>query len=94
MKIELGEEPERWTLHDLRRTFVTGLQRLRFPLEVAEACVNHRSGTVAGVTGVYARHAYAKEKREALEAWARHVESIVSDKTGKVVPLRKARASG
>ena len=54
MKAELGEEPEPWTLHDLRRTFVTGLQILRFPLEVAEACVNHKSGTVSGVTAVYA----------------------------------------
>lgn len=73
---ELDEEPERWTLHDLRRTFVTGLQRLRFPLEVAEACVNHASGSTSGVTGVYARHAYTTEKREALTAWAQHVIAI------------------
>lgn len=85
---ELGREPERWTLHDLRRTFVTGLQRLGFPLEVAEAVVNHKSGTVAGVTGVYARHDYAKEKREALDAWARHVEAIVSGKPATVIPLK------
>ncbi len=85
----LGREVDRWTLHDLRRTFVTGLQRLGFPLEVAEACVNHRSGTVAGVTGVYARYAYAKEKRAALEAWARHVDSVVTGKAGRVVPLRR-----
>lgn len=85
----LKREIERWTLHDLRRTFVTGLQKLGFPLEVAEACVNHRSGTVAGVTGVYARYTYAKEKRAALEAWARHVESIAQGKKGAdVVPLR------
>ena len=87
MTRELGKEPQRWTLHDLRRTFVTGLQRLRFPLEVAEAAVNHTSGTLAGVTGVYARHDYAQEKREALDAWARHVEAIVSGKPGSVVPF-------
>ncbi len=72
----------------MRRTFVTGLQSLRFPLEVAEACVNHKSGTVAGVTGIYAQHAYAKEKREALDAWARHVETIVSGKPATVVPFK------
>jgi integrase len=85
----LNEEPARWTLHDLRRTFVTGLQRLRFPMEVAEACVNHRSGTMAGVASVYARHAYATEKREAVEAWARHVADVVEGRTtGKVIELR------
>jgi integrase len=88
MSLALGEEPVRWTLHDLRRTFVTGLQRLRFPMEVAEACVNHRSGTMAGVAGVYGRHAYTTEKREALQAWARHVAAIVEGRpVGRVVPL-------
>lgn len=81
MTKELGAEPERWTLHDLRRTFVTGLQRLRFSLEVAKACVNHASGGAGGgVIGVYARHEYTDEKREALNAWARHVVSIVEDR--------------
>ena len=85
----LGEQPPRWTLHDLRRTFVTGLQRLRFPLEVAEACVNHTSGTVGGVTGVYARHGYEDEKREALTAWGRHVMGLVEGRPpAKVVSLR------
>jgi len=88
---KLGEQPPRWTLHDLRRTFVTGLQRLRFPLEVAEACVNHKSGSVGGVTGVYARHGYEDEKREALQAWGRHVLGVVSPSGAKVVPLRKIK---
>jgi integrase len=78
MTKDLGEEPERWTLHDLRRTFVTGLQRLRFPVEIAEACVNHRSGTMGGVTAVYARHDYRDEKRDALDGWAAHVTGIVA----------------
>ena len=87
----LRRKIERWTLHDLRRTFVTGLQGLGFPLEVAEACVNHRSGSVAGVTGVYARYQYAKEKRAALDAWARHVHTIVTGKKGAdVVNLRRS----
>src|SRR5262249_58234610 len=33
MAVELGEEPERWTLHDLRRTCVTALHKLDFPLQ-------------------------------------------------------------
>ncbi len=86
----LSDAPERWTLHDLRRTFVTGLQRLGFPLEIAEACVNHKSGTLDGVAGIYARHDYAEEKQRAFAAWARHVEAIVSGEPAKVVSLRPA----
>jgi integrase len=78
MARELGTEPERWVLHDIRRTCITGLQRLGFPLEIAEAVANHKSGTLAGVASVYARHTYGNEKRSALEAWGRHVESIAS----------------
>ena len=89
---ELGRTPERWILHDLRRTFVTGLQKLGFPLEVTEATINHKSGTLAGVAGVYARHDYADEKQQAFAAWARHVEAIVSGKPGSVVPFT-ARAT-
>jgi hypothetical protein len=73
----------------LRRTFVIGLQGLGFPLEVAEACVNHRSGTVAGV---YARYAYVREKRAALDTWARHVDGIIAGRAAKVVPMRRAPA--
>lgn len=87
---DLGRPIDRWTLHDLRRTFVTGLQGLGFPLEVAEACVNHRSGTVSGVTAVYARYAYLNEKKAALEAWARHIDTIVNGKKGaEVVELQR-----
>jgi integrase len=84
---ELGNKPERWTLHDLRRTFVTGLQRLRFPLEVAEACVNHKSGTLDGIAKVYARHDYADEKRQAFAAWGRHIEALASGVPAKVIAL-------
>jgi integrase len=85
---ELGAEPERWTLHDLRRTLATGLQRLGFPVEVCEAVLNHTGGVVSGVAAVYAKHDYLNEKRAALEAWARHIDSIVGGEGGNVVPMR------
>jgi hypothetical protein len=62
-----------WTLHDLRRTVATGLQRLGVRLEVTEAVLNHVSGSRAGVAGVYQRHDWAVEKRAALDGWAAHV---------------------
>jgi integrase len=58
-----------WTLHDLRRTYATNLQRLGVKLEVIEALLNHVSGTRAGIVGVYQRHAYEGEMREAVETF-------------------------
>ena len=64
-----------WTVHDLRRTVATGLQRLGVRLEVTEAILI--SGSRGGIAGVYQRHDWAAEKRLALDAWASHVLSIV-----------------
>lgn len=55
-----------WTLHDLRRTYATNLQRLGIKLEIIEALLNHVSGTRAGIVGVYQRHRYEEEMREAV----------------------------
>jgi integrase len=77
-----------WTIHDLRRTVASGLQRLGVRLEVTEAVLNHRSGSVSGITAVYQRHDYAAEKRDALVRWADHVDALVSGKKGAVVTLR------
>jgi integrase len=61
-----------WSIHDLRRTVATGLQRLCVRLEVTEAVLNHISGSRGGIAGVYQRHDWAAEKRAALDAWAVH----------------------
>jgi integrase len=71
-----GEEIEAWRLHDLRRTAATGLQRLGVRFEVTEAVLNHVSGSRSGVAGVYQRHNWREEKREALDAWAAHLASV------------------
>jgi integrase len=67
-----------WRIHDLRRTAVTGMGRLGVRVEVAERAVNHVSGTFAGVVGVYQRHDYANEVRDALERWAAAIERAVA----------------
>jgi integrase len=66
-----------WSIHDLRRTVATGLQRLGVRLEVTEAVLNHISGSRGGIAGVYQRHDWAPEKRAALDGWAEHVISLV-----------------
>jgi integrase len=72
---------ERFTLHDLRRTLATGLQRLGIRLEVTEAVLNHVAGTRGGLVGVYQRHDFLDEKRQALEAWAIELEHITGQPT-------------
>ena len=84
--------PIPWSVHDLRRTVATGLQRLGVRLEVTEAVLNHISGSRGGIAGVYQRHDWAAEKRAALDAWAAHVVSIVKGRIAgdNVVTLARA----
>jgi integrase len=81
-----------WSVHDLRRTVATGLQRLGVRLEVTEAVLNHISGSRAGIAGVYQRHDWAAEKRAALDAWGAHVLAVAEgwSKSGNVVTLGRA----
>lgn len=78
-----------WVLHDLRRTVASGMARLGVGLPVIEKILNHRSGSFAGIVGVYQRHDFADEKRTALDVWARHVSAVVDGSAaGNVVALR------
>jgi integrase len=67
-----------WRLHDLRRTVATGLAGIAVALPVVEKILNHVSGSFGGVAGVYQRHAFTDEKRDALNKWAARVEAIVN----------------
>ena len=78
-----------WQLHDIRRTVASGMARLDITLPVIEKCLNHRSGSFAGIVGVYQRYSFSEKKRNALDAWARFVTALVSDKPAEnVVALR------
>jgi integrase len=73
-----------WTLHDLRRTARSLMARAGVKEEVGEQCLAH---VIGGVRGVYNRHAYLDEKRQAFEALAALVERIVNPQPN-VVTLR------
>ena len=78
-----------WTIHDLRRVVRSGLSALRVPHEVTEAVLAHKP---PGIVGIYDVHEYEDEKREALEAWAQRLASIVNPPTpAKVIKLRRRR---
>jgi integrase len=67
---------ENFVHHDLRRTFATSLARLGVRLEVTEKLLNHVSGSMGGIVGVYQRHDFMDEMRDAIaryEAWFSHI---------------------
>jgi integrase len=63
------------TVHDIRRTVGTRLGKLGFNRLVQDKVLNHKDRTVGGI---YDRHTYDREKRQALEAWERELERIVT----------------
>ena len=80
-----------WTVHDLRRTALTGMAKLGVAPVVLGHVANHRTTTKAGMTlSVYVQHAYEKEKREALELWADRLQGIIAG-GAEVVQLKRKR---
>lgn len=67
-----------WRLHDLRRTLATGFQRLGVRFEVTEAVLNHVGASRSGVAGIYQRHDWREEKREAMRTWNDHLTAILA----------------
>ena len=67
-------EIEPFTVHDLRRTCRSLLAELGTPEHIAERCVNHK---VKGLVGIYDRHNYLDERREALEKLSNHLEQAL-----------------
>ena len=82
-----GEEIAPFTLHDLRRSAATGMASLGIAPHVVDKILNHSSGKIAGVAKIYNRFEYLPERRAALEAWARHVESLIRPTSSNVVEL-------
>ncbi|MGB8632384.1 MAG: hypothetical protein WCD69_23920, partial [Xanthobacteraceae bacterium] len=66
-----------WVVHDLRRTAASGMQRLKVRSEAIERALNHISGSVRGVAGIYQRDPMTEEVAEALEKWSAHVHRVV-----------------
>jgi integrase len=70
---------QRWSVHDLRRTALTGMARLGVEPIVLGHVANHRSTTKAGMTlSVYVHHAYEGEKRRALDLWSDRLRGIIA----------------
>jgi integrase len=65
------------TPHDLRRTAASGMTELGIDRLVVSKILNH---VERHVTATYDRYSYFDQKRRALDAWAAHVDAILSGK--------------
>lgn len=70
--------------HDLRRTVASHMTGMGIPRLVVSKILNH---VERGITAVYDRHSYDKEKRQALEAWAHRLKSIIEETEFNVIPM-------
>lgn len=61
------------------------------PTIVAELCLGHRQ---PGIVGVYDRHSYLDEKRDALTRWEQRLLGIVTPPPENVVALRAGAGAG
>lgn len=83
-----------WTLHDLRRTFVTHMNENGFASpHIVEACVNHIGASKAGVAGVYNKAGYLSEKRQAFDVWGQHIADLVAGRKRKIIPMRRGKVA-
>ncbi len=63
-----------YTPHDLRRTAATMMASIGVDPMTISRLLNHKQG---GVTWIYNRYSYDREKRQALDTWSSHLLSII-----------------
>lgn len=77
-----------FSTHDLRRTAATRLGELGFSQELRQRILNHKNSSI--LAAHYDRYDHLKEKREALEAWARKLDEIIHGKSaGNVIKMKR-----
>jgi len=69
-----------WRIHDLRRTFKTGLAALRVDKEVRDALLNHAA---QGLDSIYVHADRYQEQRDAMTKWEAHVRACIAQHDAK-----------
>lgn len=67
---------ENFVIHDMRRTASTLLHEMGYIPDVIEKALNH---TIGGIRGVYNVAKYADQRREMLQHWANHIDSLYQE---------------
>ncbi len=77
-----------WTVHDLRRTALTGMARLGCPRVVQDRIANHAD---RGIAAIYDLHSYDDEARTWLQTWADYLDGLyrATEKGDRVVAEAK-----
>jgi integrase len=80
----------RFTPHDLRSTMKSHMRALGVPRDISEMCLNHK---LSGVEGIYDRHTYFEERKDALAKWAAFLLACeVGDNVTPLILARRAAA--
>jgi hypothetical protein len=86
-----------WVVHDIRRSVATHMaEEVGVQPHIVEATLNHVSGHKAGIAGIYNRALYEREKRTALDLWAKHVMTLVEGRKSVAIashPEKSQRAT-
>ncbi|MCC3246798.1 hypothetical protein LG047_15985 [Methylocystis sp. WRRC1] len=75
----------------MRRTAAKSLQSLGGGVHIVEKRLNHVSGSFRGIVGVYQRHEYLSERRQAFAMLSAQFESLTGA-NGLALLLRASRA--
>jgi integrase len=75
-----GQFKDGWVLHDLRRTFKTGLAELGISSDIRDALVNHAP---QGVEAHYNHAEHDAAKRAALLKWEAHIMGLLKADEGR-----------
>ena len=67
-----------FVFHDFRRYLSTTMAKLRVPIDVTEAILNHVTGSRSPIQRVYDRHDRLPEMREALQVYEKHLAALIS----------------
>jgi integrase len=84
MRLRLNSLGITFVPHDLRRTAASHMTGMGIPRLVVSKILNHME---RGITAVYDRHSYDREKRQALEAWGLKLKALIEGVETNVIPM-------
>ncbi len=87
IKRNLPEDFERFSPHDLRRTFISRCSEMGLDIVAIEKTVGHQ---LPGMLRVYNHHDYLEEQLVVLQAWGEKLQSLT---VANVVPLSASKSA-
>ena len=84
IKRNLPADFERFSPHDLRRTFISRCSEIGLDIVAIEKTVGHQ---LPGMLRVYNHHDYLEEQLSVLQAWGNKLQSLTVE---NVIPLSRS----